>query len=241
MAKDEHLYITNQRHSVKLLLVAATYLEIQPTIDFLEKNAKKIGTSTYQFLNLSIHILLTGIGAFNTGFAMAKHSSTSFDLAVNVGIAGAFDLHVTLGTVFNVLEDRFADLGVEDKDGAFLDLFQLGLMDENQLPYQSGWLRPKQNVIHQLKLPKARSITVNKVHGSLSSITAIQNKYSPDLESMEGAAFFYACYILDYDALQLRSISNHIGPRDKSLWDIPLAVTNLHHEMINLFEQMCQK
>jgi hypothetical protein len=42
-------------------------------------------------------------------------------------------------------------------------------------------------------LKKARAITVNTVHGNDMSIKKVQERLTPQLESMEGAAFFYAC------------------------------------------------
>jgi futalosine hydrolase len=44
---------------------------------------------------------------------------------------------------------------------------------------------------------------------------------------MEGAAFFYAANLLDVPSIQLRAISNYIEPRDRSKWEIKLALENL--------------
>ena len=43
------------------------------------------------------------------------------------------------------------------------------------------------------QLPAVRGITVNTVHGNARTIAAIADRTSPQVESMEGAAFAYAC------------------------------------------------
>ena len=50
---------------------------------------------------------------------------------------------------------------------------------------------------------------------------------------MEGAGFFYACKILDLACVQIRSISNHVIPRDKDKWKIQLAIDNLNISLTN--------
>jgi futalosine hydrolase len=44
---------------------------------------------------------------------------------------------------------------------------------------------------------------------------------------MEGATFFYICCREKIPFLALRAISNKVEPRNKSNWDIMLALNNL--------------
>ena len=74
---------------------------------------------------------------------------------------------------------------------------------------------------------KVRSITVNKTSGKEESIQKIIQRYLPDTESMEGAAFFYTCQMQKQPCVQIRTISNYVEPRDKNKWNIPLAIKNL--------------
>jgi len=89
---------------------------------------------------------------------------------------------------------------------------------ENTVPY-------KNNNINKLK--KVSGITVNTTHGAEISIEKIKSLFNPDVESMEGAAFFYACLLEGITCSQIRTISNKIEKRNKENWDIPLAVKNL--------------
>jgi len=66
------------------------------------------------------------------------------------------------------------------------------------------------------------------------------DKYNPAVESMEGAAFHYACLLEKIPFFQLRSISNYVEVRDKSKWKIPLAIQQLNENLITYIEHLRQ-
>ena len=68
---------------------------------------------------------------------------------------------------------------------------------------------------------------MNTVHGNMASIEKVIKKYKPEIESMEGAAFFYVCEKENIPSIQLRAISNYVERRNKDNWNIPLALQNL--------------
>jgi futalosine hydrolase len=76
------------------------------------------------------------------------------------------------------------------------------------------------------------------VHGNEDSIRTITNLFSPDIESMEGAAFFRGCNRLSENYFQVRAVSNYVEKRDKSKWDIPLAINNLNNFCITLINDL---
>ena len=55
--------------------------------------------------------------------------------------------------------------------------------------------------------------------------------FAADIESMEGAALHYVCLLQKVPFLQLRSISNKVGVRDKTKWKIKTAIDNLTMEL----------
>ena len=79
-----------------------------------------------------------------------------------------------------------------------------------------------------------KSITVNTVHGCEERISKTEARFHPQLESMEGAAFFYACKTAKVPCVQIRSISNYVERRNKTSWNIPLAIHNLNIEILKL-------
>jgi len=50
----------------------------------------------------------------------------------------------------------------------------------------------------------------------------------PVTESMEGAAFFYACKQAGVPCLQIRAVSNYVEKRNRDAWQIGLAIKNLN-------------
>ncbi|HSN50370.1 MAG TPA: hypothetical protein VLR52_03985, partial [Bacteroidales bacterium] len=62
--------------------------------------------------------------------------------------------------------------------------------------------------------------------------------WNPDIESMEGAAFFYACFMENVRCMQIRSISNRVEERDKSRWNLDLAFKNLNKTLLNLLNEL---
>ncbi len=224
---------------MKLLIVSATEFEILPLLNFLKANYKNKDNIRFFSKQIDIHILVTGVGMVHTTFALASFlAKNTVDLAINLGIAGSFNNKMSLGQVFQVVSDRFADVGVEEADGTFTDIFDLQLIDHNEPPYINATLYSPNS--DSAFLPKASAITVNKVHGTSQSIRKIIEKYPVDLESMEGSAFFFCCLQQQVNCLQIRGVSNFVEPRNKDNWNIPLAIDNLNEVAIQMIEEMSQ-
>jgi futalosine hydrolase len=62
----------------------------------------------------------------------------------------------------------------------------------------------------------------------MESIARIKQISPADVESMEGAAFLFACLSEHIPCLQIRSVSNRVEERDKSRWRLELALKNLN-------------
>jgi len=168
-------------------------------------------------------ILITGVGMVATAFALGRHLAThQYDLAINLGIAGSFDRNIPLGTVVEVTEDTFTELGAED-DSRFVTLDALGF---GQTKFTAT---AKLADYYTNEKPwQVTAATVNTVHGEETSIAKLHQRAAPQLESMEGAAFFYACQQAGVPALQIRAVSNYAEKRNRDAWKIGLAVKNLN-------------
>jgi futalosine hydrolase len=222
---------------MNILIVAATEAELQPLLDRLLIEGKKAGFFEYEWKSHVIMPLVTGIGAMMTAYAMARFkTSKHIDIAINCGLAGSYDLSTKIGQVFQVSSERFADLGAEDRDGSFISLSQLGLHSADEFPAKNGLLYPHKVEKIKIGIETATSITVNTTSGSEETISTRKSTFNADIESMEGAAFYYACAIQDFPCVQIRAISNHIIPRDKSTWNIPLALDNLTEVVFKVLE-----
>jgi len=158
-----------------------------------------------------------------TAFHLGKTLNKKYDLAINAGLAGSFRKNIPLGTVMNVLSDCFADLGAEDGN-KFLTAEEIGLKEvaNHKSQVTSKGIRKVLSV-----LPQVKGITVNMVHGNSASIKKVIKKFNPDIESMEGAAFFLSCNHEKISCIQIRVISNYVERRNKKNWKLKLAVSNL--------------
>ncbi|MBK0381536.1 futalosine hydrolase [Pedobacter sp. SD-b] len=208
---------------MKILLVAATYQEIEP---FIKKYAPKFNTDELiEIDNHQIKIMITGVGMVSTAYALGKILALeTFDLALNVGIAGSFYRNIKLGQLVEVREDILSELGAED-DEEFISLEELEMGNVE--------FRASEKIILREGFRKVTAITVNTVHGNEDSIVQIRERVNPTIETMEGAAFFYACEEAQVEALQIRSISNYVEKRNRENWNLGLAVKNLNDWLIN--------
>ncbi|MBK6700217.1 MAG: futalosine hydrolase [Saprospiraceae bacterium] len=223
---------------MKILLVSATVFELMPTLEYLEKHFETKSFSEFTNGIHSIHPFVTGVGSPMMAFGMGKlHDAPTYDLVIHGGLSGAYDNQFNLGDVVEVVKERWADLGAEEQDGAFTDLVEMELMDGNRIPFSEGWILNKQTK-YTTGLDQCTGLTVNKVSGTQKSIDAIKNKYSADVESMEGATLFYACRMWDIPFISIRGISNYVQPRDKSSWKIPEAIEKMNERIIGMIGRL---
>lgn len=193
---------------MKVLIVAATQFELQP---FLEVAINYPECDT----------LITGVGMVATAYELGRvlHQNNAYDILINVGIGGCFDRSLPIGQVVQVVSDRFIELGAED-DEAFLSIEQLGY---GKSTFRSPLYLGKEIALPFL--PQRHGITVNKVHGNEETIRRIATLYPEScVESMEGAAVFFAGEKMDLPVIELRGISNYVEKRNRATWNIPQAI-----------------
>ena len=223
---------------MKILIVAATWLEVKllaDELEFIEETTHLL--RKYRLNEIDIDILTTGIGTTFTAFHLSNTlREENYQLVINVGIAGSLTGELNIGEVVSVISDEFADLGIE-KENEFLTLFETGFMDANEFPFEQGILKSSDcNGLFQLK--KVRGITTNKSHGRASSIAEIKSQFSAQVESMEGAVVLYVCNWLGVTCFQIRAISNFVEPRDSSQWNIPLALEKLNLTVLDVLSKL---
>ena len=218
---------------MKILIVSATKFEIDPLLSKMESTNSIDGRLlSCKFKNLEIHFLITGVGMVATAYHTGKVLDETYDAAFNVGICGSFNRNFELGTVVNIYEDVFSELGAEDGE-SFLTLEDLKLQGVSKIVNQSGALHP---IIEALT--KVTGITVNTSHGNEESIKKVYDKFHPYVESMEGAAFMFACENENIPYVQIRAISNYVEKRNREAWNIPLAIENLNKQMLEILNNL---
>ncbi len=205
---------------MKYLIVAATQAELRPFFEHHRLEEQAFSQTRH------MDILITGVGMVATSFALGQHlKSEDYRFILNVGIAGSFTVSFPPGTLVQVTEDLFSELGAEDGD-RFISLSELGFGE-------SLFRATPPDGLTALELPLVKGITVNRVHGREDSILTTLQQASPEVESMEGAAVFYAANRLKIPCLQIRCISNFVEKRDRSKWQIDLAIRTLNQWLID--------
>ncbi len=216
---------------LRIILVTATSSEA----DVLKKvPGMQIISEGYIFGGNQITPLITGVGSVATAWAMTKIFSSGIkaDLAINIGIAGSYRDDLPVGEVVLPVTDCFADAGVETSSG-FLTLAEAGIVDPEGFPFKSGRLFSDNRFVSKAArlLRPVNAITVNTSTGMQNNIKLISERYHPDIETMEGAAFFYVCSRENIPFLAIRAVSNKVEPRNREKWNIQLAIKNLSEKL----------
>jgi futalosine hydrolase len=212
-----------------ILITAATAPEIQATADFMD-------ALDYDYKGHQFELLVTGAGILPTCCRLLPYiQKRKPDLVIQAGIAGRFNTALRIGEVVVVATDTLGDTGAEE-NGRFQTLFDLHLADPDEKPYTAGWLPNRHSILTELPHRNVRAVTVSKISDSHTQKQQLENKFHADIESMEGAAFHFVCLEENIPFLQLRSISNDVGERDKTKWSMQEAIHNLNEALLNLFE-----
>lgn len=211
-----------------LIICAATESEWMPACTSI--NEQKIALDP----SLNVRFVRTGVGMLASAISLTRLVCTEKpDLIIQAGIAGCFNQALELGEVVVVNEEIAGDTGVQE-NGLWKDLFDLGLQKENDSPFLHKTLpNPWLDKLNLLNLKTVNAITVNQISTDTERIRQLQEKYKATLESMEGAALHYIGRTMQIPFIQIRSVSNAIGERDKSKWKMKESIDQLNQTILN--------
>jgi len=204
---------------MRILLCAATEMEISPTIHSLSLRDGH-----------AVNFLITGIGMLASAFALTKEVVTNRpELIIQAGLAGSLHKDVSLAGVVQVKTECIGDMGVQEKD--FRSVFDLRLLSAVSPPWKNGKLVNESSFPATVDLPVVNGVTVNEITTNEGRIKYYRNSLGADVESMEGAALHYIAILEKIPFLQIRSLSNFIGERDKQQWKMKESITSLNQAL----------
>jgi len=154
-----------------------------------------------------------------------------FDVVVCAGIAGGFAGHAPVGSTVLAARSVAADLGADTPDGfesiASLQLGQSTLeADRSYLDYLGR------------SLPDAvvgDVLTVSTVTGTAERADALLARWPAAVaEAMEGFGVACAAQLAGAAFLELRTVSNPVGPRDRAAWRLDDALAALERSVAGL-------
>lgn len=217
---------------MRVLVVAATQAEISPLVSGLGSGfnvGPRVTRYRDQGIGHDIDVLISGVGMIATSAWCSRVLSTErFDVALNLGVCGSFRPEIFPGSVVHVVSDCVPELGAEDGD-RFLTIQEMKLLADDEFPFTEGRLvNASPPVLGPLaSMRPVNGVTVNTVHGNDESIARITERFAPDVESMEGAAFMYACLVQGVPFAQVRAVSNMVERRNRAAWKLDEAIASL--------------
>ncbi|MFF3159264.1 futalosine hydrolase [Streptomyces sp. NPDC057910] len=173
---------------------------------------------------VEIDVLPVGVGpaaaAAGTAIALAR---TPYDLVVSAGIGGGFPGVAPLGSLVVASHLIAADLGAGSPEG-FLPVTELGFgRDRLASPH-----RLCQDAARALGALPGPVLTVTTATGTAERAAELLARHpSAAAEAMEGFGVAEAADQYGLPVLEIRAISNSVGPRDRSAWRIGDALAAL--------------
>ncbi|MER6182583.1 futalosine hydrolase [Streptomyces sp. NPDC001652] len=171
-----------------------------------------------------VDVVAVGVGPALAAAATATAlAGTPYGLVVSAGIAGGFVPHAPVGSLVVADEITAADLGAETAEG-FVPVTELGFGTVTHRP-------PEALVRDAVAATGARRgavLTVSTVTGTAARAAALRERHPTALaEAMEGFGVAEAAALHGVPVLEVRAVSNPVGPRDRAAWRIPDALAAL--------------
>ena len=178
-------------------------------------------------------VLAGGVGpaAAAASTASAIAGGPPFRYVVSAGIGGGFSDAAPVGSIVIASEIIAADLGAETPDG-FASVDELGFgswslsVDSELAEKLAETLRSAPQ--DGLQATVGPVLTLSTVTGSAATASALQKRVpGAAAEAMEGYGVATAAAMQGIEALEIRAISNVVGPRNRDEWRIGDALNAL--------------
>ena len=158
-----------------------------------------------------------------TALTTAALEGAPYGLVVSAGIGGGFLPHAPVGSLVVADEITAADLGAETAEG-FVPVTELG--------FGTVTHRPPDALVRDLAAATGGRtgavLTVSTVTGTAERAAVLRARHPRALaEAMEGFGVAEAAAAHGVPVLEIRAVSNPVGPRDRAAWRIGDALTAL--------------
>lgn len=218
---------------MRIVITSATTAEWMPS--FVNVNELYTGKSS----RIKLQFYQSGVGLLASAVAITRLAIEERpDLIIQAGIAGSFSKKYAPGQIVVVNNEILGDTGVEEK-GVWKDLFDMKLEKSSYHPFEKRKLpNPWIKQYNLLNLSIVDGLTVNQVTTQPTRIAALKKKYGAVVESMEGASLHYVGRETGIPFIQIRSISNYVGERDKSKWLLKESIKGLNKVLLDYVDKL---
>jgi len=234
-----------------LLLLTATVEEAEPLLDSLDDVhplALPLGQgSSANFRGLPLHLVHLGVGKVNTAAGLALALGELEPSAVlQFGIGGAYPgSFFSIGMTAFASEELDLDAGLGRGEGhqgmkalGFPLLAEKGRMFFDRFPTDPEFTHLLSD---DLGLAVVNFGTSDAVTADFEAAAYLQERFDLAIESMEGVAAAQTCLALGVPFVEVRSVSNIVGERNKEAWNIPLAASNAGKAVAGILEILARK
>jgi futalosine hydrolase len=238
-----------------ILVLAAVAPEIQGVLDRISHpSARMIGGRTVRCGRMSgmpLRIVVTGPGIVNTVQAITACVEKARPLLIlQAGCGGGFrQLGMRIGDIAVATTEVDVHLGIETgkHHAPLLEMpFPVLTGDDKALKEKypldlnvadTAFLRLKAVFDPKgIGVFKGPFITGSTVTGSEERAAFLFKSFSPCMESMEGAGAAFLSHYYQLPFLEIRCVSNMVGKRDLSRWDLALACLRAGQAAADLIE-----
>ncbi|MGP3951711.1 futalosine hydrolase [Streptomyces sp. 7N604] len=181
-----------------------------------------------------VDVIAAGVGpaaaaaATSTALTTAELAGTPYGLVLSAGIGGGFAPLAPVGAVVVAEAIVAADLGAETPDG-FAPVEELGFGRSLHIPPPES-ARRAAKALEQggLRAVLAPVLTVSTTTGSAGRAAELLARHPrAAAEAMEGFGVAEAAAAHGVPVLEVRAVSNPVGPRDRGAWRIGEALEAL--------------
>ncbi|MFC4767833.1 futalosine hydrolase [Effusibacillus consociatus] len=174
-------------------------------------------------------VLVAGVGPAAAAASTATALATAkYGLVVSAGIGGGFPGRAEVGSLVVANEIVAADLGAQTPDG-FCSLDELGF-GSTRVPVDPRLVTRVTGGLQAAGLPVTAGpvLSVSTVTGTATTALELTSRVpGATAEAMEGYGVATAARHHGVPILEIRAISNPVGPRDRASWRIKEALNVL--------------
>lgn len=220
------LHIEHEKKHSRILIATAVEAEREAILRGLGQEDKRV------------KVLAVGVGPVISAVkTVIELRENPVDLVIIAGVAGGFVGRAEVGSLVVANQIVAGDLGAESPD-RFMPIDELGF-GSGKVQMQEIFTKRMYQTLLQTELPVSLGtiLTLSTITGTIETADRLATQYpEARAEAMEGFGIATAASQFDIPVCEIRSISNAIGPRNRSAWRIDEALQALEKAFANLKE-----
>lgn len=237
-----------------ILITSAVYAETSELVNRMPSyRATKIGGRdgiVGEMQQIPVTILVTGPGMTNTAQAITACIEKELPaLILQTGCAGAFQgSSLNIGDIGIASEEIDIQLGIESAVNPFIieeppfSIIQSGNRQfKNRFATHRGLSEYALEILTEHKalgwhIGMGPFLTVSTITATQARAESLRKQYHPIMEAMEGVAAAQVATHYKLPFIEIRAVSNIVGKRDLTKWNLPLAFSRCSEAICCLLE-----